>query len=185
MLVNPVLLDNLRSGMWGNPYGLAPSSAFAITDKFLYVSRIVPVRAMTISTGVVLVTVVAGQDDACDVGLYSATGTRLASSGATSGKLNGLGKRVFTLSASVTLQPRTVYYSAFVAAKGAGAAATVAANAVQGGQYDAWQTGADSITFDVGSLELGVAVLGSVLLPASLPALAGSGGAVAVAWREF
>jgi hypothetical protein len=59
------------------------------------------------------VTTAAGADDPCDVGIYDSALTRIASSGATTGKLNSLGMKTIPL--AVTLTPGQIYYAAFAA----------------------------------------------------------------------
>lgn len=180
-------LDPTRAGFWGTPGGVLPNSVIAVGNLVMYVARFVPHQTRTITGGALLVSTVAGQDDAVAVGIFEAAagGARLGSSPSTTGKLNGLGRRFVALSAPVTVEADTPYYGAVLAAKGAGAAAVLAARLHGAAMaYDAWRAGADGVAVDVGSLEFGYAVLGSVAIPAALPALTINTQAPVVAWRE-
>lgn len=77
-----------------------------------YLGRFVPSRDMTITLVAFNCQTASSTDDACDVGIYSAAFARLASAGATLGKLNpAAGNRTVSLAAS--LLAGVVYYAAF------------------------------------------------------------------------
>jgi hypothetical protein len=80
---------------------LAAVSTVTPTTLRAYAQRFVPTRAMAITLMAFEVTTAASVDDACDVGIYNASLTRLGSSGATSGKLNTTGVKTCTLTGTV------------------------------------------------------------------------------------
>jgi hypothetical protein len=99
-------------GIIAPPGNMAPTAAVALTASRAYWARFMPSEDITISSASFLVTVAAGADDACDIGIYDSTlATRIASAGATTGKLNSVGIRSVSVSASLTAG--TVYYAAF------------------------------------------------------------------------
>jgi hypothetical protein len=103
--------DNGQAGMYAPPT-TAPQVASALTASRASFARFVPSRSMTIARLAFLVTTAAGADDACDVGIYDSTGTRIVSSGATLGKLNSTGVKTVDI-APTTLAAGSVYYAAF------------------------------------------------------------------------
>jgi hypothetical protein len=120
---------------WNDPPGLyAPawipsfSSGAGVANR-AYLLRVVPTRGMTIATVAFSVTTAATNDDACDVGYYTVSGStlnRVASVGATSGKLNATtGVKTFT-SLSWALAAGTVYYIGFSYGAVGGTAANLA-----------------------------------------------------------
>ncbi len=90
-----------------------------------YIARLVSSKARTITGLKFVVSTAAGSDDACDVAILDATGARLASSGATTGKLNSTGIKTVTLSASQRIEADTVYYAALSCGAIGSTAATV------------------------------------------------------------
>lgn len=88
--------------------------------------RFVPARSMRVTKIRFMTTVAASLDDAVDVGIYNAAGTRLGSSGATTGKANAVaGTQDVTLTAPVDLVAGTVYYLGFAYGVVGGTAATI------------------------------------------------------------
>lgn len=103
--------DNGQVGMY------APSSPCFLPGALTLVanqgraSRFVPSRNMTVTKIAFAVTTAAGSDDPVDVGIYSAAGAKLVSTGATTGQLNTIGPKSLTVTAT-TLVARTAYYVA-------------------------------------------------------------------------
>lgn len=101
------------------PCGPGPGynrATLALTASRGYYTRFVPTRPMRIVSMSFVTTVLAGADDACDVGIFDSTlTTLLGSSGATSGKLNASTAvpQNIALQAPVILAAGTVYYAAF------------------------------------------------------------------------
>lgn len=107
------------------PMTLAGSTG-ALTAGRAYLGRFVPSRNMTIASIAFVVTVAAGADDACDVGIYAADGSKIVSSGATTGKLNA-GTGVKSIAVAASLIAGTPYFAAFsVVTPFGGTAASVA-----------------------------------------------------------
>jgi hypothetical protein len=75
--------------------------------------RFVPKRDMTIVTIAFATSVAAGSNDACDVGILDSSGTKIVSSGATTGKLNATAGVQSIGISSTPLKAGTVYYAAF------------------------------------------------------------------------
>lgn len=124
--------DNGWKGIVAPSWPTATSTLLLIANK-AYFARFVPSRQMTITLLSFVTTNAATNDDACDVGLYSASFVRLGSAGATSGKLNATaGVQTVNLSTSVTLQPGQIYYAGFSCGAVGGTAATVAVAATSG-----------------------------------------------------
>jgi hypothetical protein len=106
----------------GLPGYLAPSFPFTfaqqtqLTSTFnnrAYFMRFVPSRTMTIKRiGFVLVAS-ASVDDAVSVGLYDAAGTRLVTSGATTGQLNSTAGPKRIAITDTVLSPNTTYFAGF------------------------------------------------------------------------
>jgi hypothetical protein len=117
----------------GNAGVIAPSSnlwaanALTLTANRAQLARFVVPRAYTVSSIAYYVITAATLDDPVDVGIYTVSGAtyvRLASSGATSGKLNGaVGRKSIALTA--TLAPLTIYYAAIAGGPVGGVAATI------------------------------------------------------------
>jgi hypothetical protein len=105
-----VLLPGLVGPML--PLGFPQTQlAVAVTANRAYFARIVPSTTIAITSIIFLVSVAAGSNDACDVGVYDASWSRLRSAGATSGKLNSQGVQSVAIT-SLTLTVGTVYYLA-------------------------------------------------------------------------
>lgn len=102
---------------YGLPGLIAPSmlhasiTANALTASRAHGLRVCPSRNMTIALIAFYVSTAAGADDACDVGIYSASYAKIVSSGATTGKLNGTGIQTISITPT-TLVAGTVYYIA-------------------------------------------------------------------------
>lgn len=183
--------DPTRAGVWATPNEMLPFSAFAVAHGVMYITRWVSRVSRTLTNLILMVTAAAAQDDAAELGIFAcaAGGAKLASSGVITGKLNALGRRNFALTSPLGVVAHTPYFIALVCAKGAGAAANVAAantgtwGTLGGG--DPWKTGADGTTFDTPSMEFGYAGLGSVALPANLPALLVNNIGPGVVAREY
>lgn len=111
---------------------LAGSSTTVAGAARTFYERFVPSRPMTI-IGVSVVTIVAaGANDTIEVGIMSAAGARLVTSGAVAGKLNAVaGVQTVTLS-PIVLQPGTAYYLAVALTAPGGTAAQLCARG-QGG----------------------------------------------------
>src|SRR5215471_2156022 len=77
-----------------------------------YYTRFRATRNMTIGSIAFAVTSAATADDACDVGIYDAYMNRLASAGATTGRLNSTGAKTIPVAAT-PLTAGVIYYAAF------------------------------------------------------------------------
>lgn len=106
--------------------GFAPYATFtpvALVASTGYFSKFVLADDLDITLMAFVVSVAAGSDDSCDAGIFDASLNRLASAGATTGKLNGTG--VKTLPVVASLRRRTVYYAGFSVGAIGGTAAQV------------------------------------------------------------
>lgn len=103
----------------------AVSGSLALTADRAYYVRFVPDRDMTVDEIAFVVTVAAGADDACDVGLYTSALAKIVTAGATTGKLNGTGRKTIALTATA-LKAGTVYYAGFSCGTLGGSAASIA-----------------------------------------------------------
>lgn len=101
-----------------------PSTTGALQANRASLLRICPSRIMRIKSIRFVVTTAAGADDACDVGIYDSTGTKIVSSGAVTGKLNSVGVKVVEI-AETTLEPNKVYFLALSCGAIGGTAASV------------------------------------------------------------
>jgi hypothetical protein len=107
--------DNGQAGIYPSVGGIVSVSTMVLTANRAYYARIVPSRSMAITKVAFNVTSASGTDDPLDIGLYDSTlATKLASTGATTGKLNGAGG-IQTVTVAWTLAAGTVYYAAFAA----------------------------------------------------------------------
>lgn len=158
--------DNGQQGI------LAPSAhgwAYMVqnlTANRAYFSRFTPSRDMTIVSFGFAVSTASSTDDACDIGLYDATGTKIITAGATTGKLNSTGVKSIALAAS--LYAGLVYYAGFSCGTiGGTTPQLVMANwiAAQGGQLfgatlgvaDAWsQNTAHPLPTNMSSATVGI-----------------------------
>lgn len=93
---------------------LASSGTVAVTANQAYFGRFRPSRPMTIvNIKFALGAVAASSNDACDVGIYDATGTKIVTAGATLAKLNQTFNTLQTIAiTSTTLAAGTTYYGA-------------------------------------------------------------------------
>lgn len=161
---------------------LAPScpgysrSNLTLVANQAQIGRFVPSRPMSIALISFAVSTAAGSDDACDVGIYnSALTTKIASAGATTGKLNGTG--VKTIAVVASLQAGTVYYAAL----SCGAIGTTAA-IIGGGAFTVANYGA---LFGAGAPNQDAMFLAaSHPLPASLAGASGTSTAPLLGIRE-
>lgn len=109
---------------------LLATTLVALTSNRVYLTRVTPSTGRTIShLAFTLAATVATSNDSCDLGIYAlnANGTTIdlvASTGATSSRLNAAGFSVQTvaLSSSYAMTAGTTYYLAFVSALGGTAA---------------------------------------------------------------
>lgn len=112
------------------PGELAPTplvgnnGTLAVANR-LYLARFVPTRDFIATAIGWSVVVGATNDDACDVGIYDATGTtKLASAGATTGKMNSAGAKSISI-AGTPVYAGTVYYIGLSYGAVGGTAATL------------------------------------------------------------
>lgn len=106
--------DNAQQGMLAPSCPWITTSTTALTANRAYLVRVAPSRDMFIRSIAFRVTTASGTDDPCDVGVYDATGARLASSGSVTGQLNVTGTRSVTVG-PVALTAGSVYYVAIAA----------------------------------------------------------------------
>lgn len=109
--------DNGQQGIAAPTAARATGTTLALTANQAYYVRFVPSRPMTIVRVAFRVTTAAGTDIPVEVGIANASGTRLVTSGSTTGRLNSTGTKTVTITATV-LTPGAVYY-AFLASSGA------------------------------------------------------------------
>jgi hypothetical protein len=121
-------VDNGQPGFWV-PSTAAPwaSTSQALAASRTYVIRFCAPRNATIKRIGFSVSVLAGTNDNCDAGIFSADGTTLlGSAGSTAGKLNAtLQPQYLTLLTPVSLVGGAVYYAAFGSGPQGGTAAAV------------------------------------------------------------
>lgn len=110
--------DNGQAGMM-TPSGNTNRTGTALVSGRAYLGRFVPSRKMQITRIVFRVSAASATDDPVDVGIYSAAGVKLVSSGAVSGLLNTAGTKAVVVTATA-LEPGVVYYSALAATSTAG-----------------------------------------------------------------
>lgn len=107
--------DNGQAGMWAPSASIVTiNQSVAVTANRLYLMRVCPSRAMLVTSLGFKVTTASATDDPVDVGIFSAAGVRLVSSGSTIGRLNSTGSKSVTVAATV-LNAGQVYYVAFAA----------------------------------------------------------------------
>ncbi len=178
--------DNAQSGVYGTPMNVGPNNTQVLTANRLYVTRFTVSRPMTILTGSFGVAAIANNDDSCMIGIYDATlANLLASSVSTAGKLTSTtGPKIISLQASVTLVPRTAYYSAFILAA-AGTAATVGTILLGSGAIANLYGASQGATAVGPTIETAFAAPGSLTLPTPAGALTASTACPVIAWREF
>lgn len=107
-------LGQLRLGIIApqSSSGLGQTTAALTTSNRAYLARFTVDGDVTVSQISFNVTTAATNDDACDVGIYSAAYGRLVSAGATTGKLNVTGVQTVTFTPT-TLLAGQIYYAAF------------------------------------------------------------------------
>lgn len=101
------------NGMIVAPQPPCSAAPGAVVAGITYFTRFVATRSMTITKMQVEVTAADGSSPVSGVGIMDVAGNRLGSSGDVAGKLNAVGKPIYTLSAGVALVAGTAYYSAF------------------------------------------------------------------------
>lgn len=107
-------VDEQFPGMRVPLLGYLVGTSGGLVASQAYVRRFVAYKTVKISKIQFGVTVAAGSNDNCDVGIFSGDWqTLLASAGSTPGKLNAAGIQTVNLLAAVTLQAGVVYYTAF------------------------------------------------------------------------
>lgn len=114
-----------QNGMWCCPnssFTISTTVAAASTARF---ARFIPRRKLTVVKIGFVTTIAATNNDAVDVGLYAADGTKLVSSGATTGKANATAGAQKIDVASTVLHPGVVYYAALAYGTVGGTAATL------------------------------------------------------------
>jgi hypothetical protein len=122
-------IDNGQPGLWwpsGAPFCL--QSAGGLTAQRSWFGRLACPRSMSITKMAFFVTSAAAADDACDVGIYSVSGSAISlmgSAGSTLGKLNSTGMKVVNLQAPVALVAGQIYYTAFAMGAAGGSVAFV------------------------------------------------------------
>jgi hypothetical protein len=112
-------------------------SALAVVANQGRIIRFEVARDMLVTQLAFAVTVGASVDDAVDVGIYSAAGARLVSSGSTPGKLNGAAGRRTVPITPTTLRAGQFYYFALAVGAIGGTAASLmglSPNALAAGQ---------------------------------------------------
>jgi hypothetical protein len=112
-----------QPGMYAPMVTSGTNSATAVANRG-FLCRFVPSRNMTAALIGFTVSTAAGADDNVDVGIYSAAGAKLVSSGATAGKLNSQGAKTVAITAT-PLTAGTVYYGALSFGALGGTAAVV------------------------------------------------------------
>lgn len=163
-------LDVVYGGWPGQyaPYWPFPGSSQTLTlgtDNRGYYARFVAGKNRTITKIGFNVTTAADSDVPCSVALYNAAGTtRLAASGAVTGKLNSAGFKPVDLTAGVAIVAGTIYYAGFSVGASAGVDPIVTAGNVSGsGLFAAFGT-------DLGDLVAGRAATQHPL-PTTIPVL--------------
>lgn len=119
--------DQQQAGMVAAPsFATVSTLTPTATPNRLWASRFSPSRAMAVTKLAVVTTVAATNDDPCAVAIYDSTATRVATSGAVSGKMNAAaGVQEISLTATYVLSPGQVYYAAFSYGTVGGTAATL------------------------------------------------------------
>lgn len=115
------------------PSGVSiPGGTVLATASRSYYARFVPTKTMAITKIKVFTSVAATNNDECDVGIFSSTGAKLVTAGATAGKMNATaGVQSITVT-STTVQAGTVYYAGFAYGTVGGTAATMITDAMTG-----------------------------------------------------
>jgi hypothetical protein len=116
--------------------------------------RFVPPRDMKILSAAFGVAVAATNDDAMDLGIYTVSNgalTRIASVGATTGKLNATGVKTVTFASPVYLQRGRIYYVALSYGAIGGTAANLAGVTMTSNFYVGYLAPRSSVEFYVGA----------------------------------
>lgn len=98
--------------------------AMELDPSTIYYHRFVPVLTKTYSNIRFLVEVAAAEDDECDVGVMDADLTKIVSSGATAGLLDGTGTKTVAIG-PIELTGGDVYYLGFASGAQGGTAASL------------------------------------------------------------
>lgn len=122
----------------GQPGIIAPTGAGPMAASFnltlvanrTYWVRFRPSRPMNITLMAFGLTVAAGADDPCELGIYDSAGIKLVTSGSVGGRLNGsVGAKTVPVAFAVVPQ---VYYAVFAVGPIGGTAAQVGATNISG-----------------------------------------------------
>jgi hypothetical protein len=105
-------------------------SGYTAVDDQILIVRCVPDENQTVDQMTFGVVTASTNNDQCQVGIYSSAGSLLASSSATSGKLNVAGNSIVDLSSSYALVAGTVYYFALWTEFTSGTAAVIGGNTI-------------------------------------------------------
>lgn len=87
-------------------------TTLTLTANQAYLNRFYLVDPLAVVSIAFVITTAAGSNDSCDVGIYDSAGNRLASAGATAGKLNTGSNVVSSVALSVNLPGNSVYFAA-------------------------------------------------------------------------
>lgn len=105
-------------------FGMGASNPNLVANR-AYFARFVPSFTFSATKIAFGVQTAASTNDACDVGIYDSTVTKIVTAGATTGKLNATGLQTVTIAAT-TLTAGTVYYAAVSCGTLGGTAAQLA-----------------------------------------------------------
>lgn len=121
-------LDRQQAGMYApNAAPWCASASVALVANRGYAVRFVAEKSITITQIGFVLSVAAGANDNCDVGIFdSAMATLIGSAGSTAGKLNGApGPVSVPLAAGANIRQGKVYYACFSSGAQGGTAASV------------------------------------------------------------
>lgn len=130
--------QNFSTGILVPPASVYSSAGVAVTASSSYGVRFLCPVNLTITKIAFVLTVAAGSNDNCDVGIFNAAGTTLlVSAGSTAGKLNAAAPSVQSVTVTATaLAAGTVYYAAFasgpIGTTAASMVMTASGNAIAG-----------------------------------------------------
>jgi len=94
--------------------GWAPGNTLTLVSGTVYAYRIYPRRDYSIALAWFITSTASGTDDPLEIAVFNDTlGTKVATTGSTTGKLNSTGEKTATLSVSLTA--RTPYIVTFLA----------------------------------------------------------------------
>lgn len=109
LLDSDALLVDRDNGQAGISTRAIPKGAgAALVANTAYARRVSLSRRMTLTSVNFMVSTASGTDDPVDAGIYSASGTKLVSSGAVTGRLNSTGVKSVTIATTI-LEPGTYY----------------------------------------------------------------------------